>query len=49
MPDKFKIALGGYTRVRYDSSLSLTEPDLGAGLSINFDAYIYYFKWFIQS
>jgi len=38
VPDKFKIALGGYTLVRYDSSLSLTEPNLGAGISINPEA-----------
>ena len=33
--DKFKIAFGGYTLVRYDSSFSLTEPNLGAGISID--------------
>jgi len=38
VPDKFKIALGGYTLVRYDSALSLTEPNLGAGISINPEA-----------
>ncbi len=35
VPDKFKIALGGYTLVRYDSAMSLTDPDLGAGISIS--------------
>ncbi len=38
VPDKFKIAFGGYTLVRYDSALSLTEPNLGAGVSINPEA-----------
>lgn len=33
--DKFKIALGGYTLVRYDSTMSLTDPNLGAGISIS--------------
>ena len=36
--DKFKIAFGGYTLVRYDSSFSLTEPNLGAGISIDPEA-----------
>lgn len=36
--DKFKIAFGGYSLVRYDSALSLTEPKLGAGISINPEA-----------
>ena len=35
VPDKFKIALGGYTLVRYDSAMSLTHPELGAGISIS--------------
>jgi len=35
VPDKFNIALGGYTLVRYDSTMSLTEPELGAGISIS--------------
>jgi hypothetical protein len=34
-PDKFKIALGGYTLLRYDTTMSLTDPDLGAGVSID--------------
>ena len=34
VPDKFKIALGGYSVFRYDSTMSLTDPDLGAGISI---------------
>lgn len=33
--DKFKISLGGYTVVRNDTTLSLTEPTLGAGISID--------------
>ena len=35
IPDQFRIALGGYVVVRYDSVMSLTDPDLGAGLSIS--------------
>jgi len=27
VPDKFKIALGGYSVFRYDSTISLTDPD----------------------
>ena len=34
IPDQFRIALGSYAVVRYDSVMSLTDPDLGAGLSI---------------
>jgi len=34
IPDQFRIALGSYGVVRYDSVMSLTDPDLGAGLSI---------------
>ena len=33
--DKFKIALGGYTVPVYESSISLTDPDFGAGVSIS--------------
>ena len=35
VPDKFKIALGGYSVFRYDSAMSLTEPDIGAGILIS--------------
>lgn len=35
VPDKFKIALGGYSVFRYDSTISLTEPNIGAGISIS--------------
>ena len=35
VPDKFKIALGGFTLARYGSTMSLTEPNLGAGISIS--------------
>ena len=35
IPDKFKIALGGYSLIDSTSSLSLTEPNLGAGISIS--------------
>lgn len=35
VPDKFKIALGGYSVFRYDSTISLTEPKIGAGISIS--------------
>lgn len=34
-PDKFRIAVGGYSIFRADSTISLTEPNLGAGVSIN--------------
>jgi len=33
--DKFKIALGGYSVIRYDSTMALTDENLGAGVSIN--------------
>ena len=33
--DKFRIALGGYNVVRYDSTMSLTDENVGAGASIN--------------
>ena len=35
LPDKFKIVLGGYTLVRSDTTMSLTEPNTGAGISID--------------
>lgn len=35
VPDKFKISIGGYSLIRNDASMSLTEPNLGAGVSIN--------------
>ena len=35
VPDQFRIALGGFAVVRYDSLMSLTEPNLGAGISIS--------------
>jgi len=34
-PDKFRFAIGGYAIARYDSAISLTDPDLGAGISID--------------
>ncbi len=34
-PDKFRFAIGGYAIARYDSNISLTDPDLGAGISID--------------
>jgi hypothetical protein len=34
-PDKFRFAIGGYALVKYDSAISMTDPDLGAGISIN--------------
>jgi len=33
--DKFRFAIGGYAIARYDSSVSMTDPDLGAGISID--------------
>ena len=35
IPDKFRIALGGFTLVNYESVMSLTEPNLGVGISIS--------------
>ena len=35
IPDKFRIAVGGYTLASYESVMSLTEPNLGAGISIS--------------
>ena len=35
VPDKFRVALGGYTVVRYESIVSLTDANLGAGISIS--------------
>jgi len=34
-PDKFRFAIGGYAVVKYQSNISLTDPDLGAGISLN--------------
>ncbi len=34
-PDKFKLAIGSFALARYDSNISLTDPDLGAGISIS--------------
>ncbi len=33
--DKFSFAIGGYALSRYESSISMTDPDLGAGISID--------------
>ena len=33
--DKFEIAVGGYSVFRYESAVSLTETNLGAGISIS--------------
>lgn len=33
--NKYRIALGGYLLSGYDSAISLTEPDIGAGVSIS--------------
>ena len=35
LPDKFKFSFGGYALARFDSKISLTEPNLGAGISIS--------------
>ena len=35
VPDKFRIALGGFSVFRYDSLMSLTDTNLGAGISIS--------------
>ena len=34
VPDKFNISIGAYSVFRTDATLSLTEPGLGAGISI---------------
>lgn len=33
--DKFRIAIGGYGVPRFDSAVSLTDPDLGAGVALD--------------
>lgn len=35
VPDKYNISIGGYSVFRTDAALSLTDPDLGAGISIS--------------
>ncbi len=35
VPDKFNISLGAYSVFRTDATMSLTEPGLGAGISIS--------------
>ena len=35
IPDKFNISIGAYSVFRTDAALSLTEPGLGAGISIS--------------
>ena len=35
LPDKFRFAFGGFALARFESSISLTEPNLGAGISIS--------------
>ena len=34
-PDKFRLAIGGYNLARYESNISMTESNLGAGISIS--------------
>jgi len=34
-PDKFRFAIGGYALIRYDSNISMTDPNVGAGISIS--------------
>jgi hypothetical protein len=33
--DRFKFSIGGFAITRYDSAISMTDPDLGAGISIS--------------
>jgi len=33
-PDKFRLEIANYSLSRYDSSMSMTSPDLGAGIAI---------------
>jgi len=35
LPDKFSLSIGGYALARFDSNVSLTEPNLGLGASIS--------------
>ena len=35
LTDRFRLSIGGYAIARYESNISLTDPDLGAGISIN--------------
>jgi hypothetical protein len=35
LPDKFRFAIGGFTLGRYESNISLTDPDLGVGISLS--------------
>jgi len=35
LPDKFRLSFGGYALARFDSNISMTEPNLGAGISIS--------------
>ena len=35
LPDKFSLSIGGYALARYDSNVSLTDPNLGLGASIS--------------
>ena len=35
LPDKFRLSIGGYALARFDSNVSLTEPNLGLGASIS--------------
>lgn len=35
LPDKFRLSFGAYALARFDSSISMTEPNLGAGISIS--------------
>jgi hypothetical protein len=35
LPDKFRFSFGGYALARFDSTISVTEPQLGAGVTIN--------------
>ena len=35
VPDRFNISIGGYSVFRSDAALSLTDPDLAAGISIS--------------
>lgn len=35
LADKFRLSIGAFALARYDSNVSLTEPNLGAGISIS--------------
>ncbi len=35
LPDKFRLSIGGFNTTRTDATLSVTDPDVGIGVSLN--------------